>query len=341
MKENKINSENYEAFYLDYLEGNLQEDDVLDLFSFLNENPDLKVDNEWPLLESNAVSLDVDFKNLLKADVLSEAISLNNIEFFLVAQKENQLNAQQLALLDQFLQKHPAYRVDQKLYQLSTLQADTSLVYPEKSGLKQRATIVLWPYFSAVAAACAILLFWLLPNSTQNLEVNSVARGLDPSVKELPRHQWAKKEERTEQSDNSIDRNSPLPKEKRMQWVPNLELKNTTPTPENVAENEKINKKSDNPIKLKIIDEQKLENAVANVITPNKKETNEGEGITAMVPNYGLSLKEVAPPVTKKLSDIINTEVKVKKGENASGERKGVLIKLGNFEFYRNKKVKP
>ena len=38
----KINRNNYEAFFIDYLEGNLDEKMVDDFIEFLQQNPDLK-----------------------------------------------------------------------------------------------------------------------------------------------------------------------------------------------------------------------------------------------------------------------------------------------------------
>ena len=38
----KINRDNYEAFFMDYLDGNLDESVVNDFIEFLQKNPDLK-----------------------------------------------------------------------------------------------------------------------------------------------------------------------------------------------------------------------------------------------------------------------------------------------------------
>ena len=42
----QLNIHNYEAFYLDFLEGNLNEEETSQLFCFLDENPSLKIEVE-------------------------------------------------------------------------------------------------------------------------------------------------------------------------------------------------------------------------------------------------------------------------------------------------------
>ena len=185
MKGNKINSENYESFYLDYLEGNLGENDTIELFAFLNIHPEFQVDDELFTLESSVPTLGDDFKNLLKTDIYSQVISLNNVDLFLIAQKEGQLNSEQSATLASFLELHPELKKEQKLYAAATLKADQSIVYGNKGGLKQKGKIILWPYFSAAAAACAVLLLWVLPNNNSELDAVSAAQDLEYRIRQV------------------------------------------------------------------------------------------------------------------------------------------------------------
>lgn len=335
----KINTENYESFYLDYLEGNLGENDTIELFAFLSDHPEFQVEDELLVLENEDISLGQDFKNLLKSDLASQEISLNTIDFFLIAQKEGQLNDQQLGALDAFLIENPQFKKDQKMYALSTLNADTSIVYADKKNLKQRAAIVLWPYYSAMAAACAVLFFWFMPATPSGLSPDSVAKDLNPRVKVVPQTQVAEGTQVIEQNDFSAkfandteqDNNSPRKDKLKLEIPQNKKL--------NVANNDTPNHKNDKPVKLKHIDNKKLEN-ISIAIASNNKENNEVQAITAMNDNNSLAMKDVARPVTRKISDIIKSDVKMKKGTDAKGKREGVFLKVGNFEFYRNKKVK-
>jgi hypothetical protein len=334
---NKINSENYEAFYLDYLEGNLEQNDVLELFAFLNEHPEFRVDEELVMLTPDDNLLGDDFKNLLKTDMLSQDISLNNVDFFLLAQKEGQLTEVQNTNLAQFLELYPEFKLDQKLYALSSLEADQKIVYPAKGQLKQRAPIVLWPYYSALAAACAVLFFWLMPNPG-NVDADSVARDLKHKTRTIQRNFAVENVDEVNEDDEK-DQNQDVTRKK-------VDLRNTPEKSEllnkkeAIANNNEQIKPSERVIKIKTIDEQPLEKNLAEVLPTEKKKGTNEDVITAQTAGFGMSFKEVAPPVTRKLSEIIKTEVNLKKGEDAKGERKGVFFKVGNFEFYRNKRIK-
>ena len=62
----RISIFNYEAFYLDFLEGNLNEADTLMLTDFLEANPGLKVemDDEFTSFQEESIVLD-DFSKLM------------------------------------------------------------------------------------------------------------------------------------------------------------------------------------------------------------------------------------------------------------------------------------
>ena len=91
--------------------------------------------------------------------------------------------------------------------------------------------------------------------------------------------------------------------------------------------------------KLKFNDHQPSEK-IGIALLPEKENATQNNTTTAMNSGYALSMKDVAPPITRKLSEIIKTEVNLKKGQDAAGTREGVLFKFGKFEYYRNKKKK-
>lgn len=157
----KITRENYEMFYLDLLEGNISNEDKLLLNEFLAANPDLIEDEDLVFLESSDDQYS-DKSNLLQFDVITDEINLNNIEYFLIAEKEGLLNNKKQAELNLFISKNNELLNDKKYYQLSTLQSDSSVVYSEKKSLLQKEKVVLWPWISGVGVAASILLFMQL-----------------------------------------------------------------------------------------------------------------------------------------------------------------------------------
>lgn len=156
-----INSNNYEAFYLDFLEGNLNEEDTALLFVFLDKNPELKLDEtEFISLEDNSSSLDNLYKQSLKQVLVEEEnVTILNVNSFLIAQTEKQLSPAKEKQLEEFIASNPIYLKDQNLFQAAHLKANLEEVYSEKNALKKARKLTLWPFISfAIAASIALLI---------------------------------------------------------------------------------------------------------------------------------------------------------------------------------------
>lgn len=152
---------NYEAFYLDFLEGTLSEEDTALLKSFLEKNPDLLIDeedfteavySEKPMVYAK--------KGELKQPDLSDAITKENFTHFFISETEGLLNSDKRSELDQFCSVFPEYQRERKLYGLTHASPDLSITYSKKEGLK-RKNVNLWSYTSMAAAACTILFLYV------------------------------------------------------------------------------------------------------------------------------------------------------------------------------------
>jgi len=129
-----INKNNYEAYFLDYHEGNLSPQEVAELFLFLAEHPELKRELE-------------DFENVTLDDIqtpvfenkesLKKNITPDNREDYFIRAVEGNLNAAELMLLQTFLTENPEFLKEYKLFQKTKLQADPALVFENKQALKQ------------------------------------------------------------------------------------------------------------------------------------------------------------------------------------------------------------
>lgn len=129
-----INKNNYEAYFLDYHEGNLSPQEVADLFLFLEEHPELKKE----LDDFENVTLD-DFSAPVfeNKESLKKNITPDNREDYFIRAIEGNLDANEIILLQTFLTEHPEFLKEFKLFEKTKLQADTSLVFENKPELKQ------------------------------------------------------------------------------------------------------------------------------------------------------------------------------------------------------------
>ncbi len=151
----KITRDNYEIFFLDYLEGNLDHELIDDFIDFLIQNPDLKEE----LQTADAIKLEADILYFEKKESLyKEEYDLpekfNNVA---VAFAEGDISASGKAELDAYLSVHPSKQKELELFEKVKLKADINIVFRKKSRLyrpNQEKRILLW--IARVAAVIAI-----------------------------------------------------------------------------------------------------------------------------------------------------------------------------------------
>lgn len=129
-----INKNNYEAYFLDYHEGNLSPQEVADLFLFLEGHPELKKELE----EFENITLD-DFQAPIfeNKESLKKNITPDNRETYFIRAIENNLDANEWILLQTFLTENPEFLKEFTLFEKTKSQADPALVFENKQELKQ------------------------------------------------------------------------------------------------------------------------------------------------------------------------------------------------------------
>ena len=139
----KINRDNYEAYFLDYFEGQLSPEMVQEVLLFVEINPDLK--NIFSDFESVTIigEDDIVFENkagLKKNQVFATSqINDSNYEEFLIGETEGILDVKQLSALDEFISINPQFENDRRLFSLAHLTTENEIVFEAKESLKQKA----------------------------------------------------------------------------------------------------------------------------------------------------------------------------------------------------------
>lgn len=173
----QINRNNYEEFFIDYLDGNLSEEEIRSLEDFLFTHPELRAELEG--LET--VVLTPGNEKLtnpenLKYPDLSVPVTDSNFPFFCIAENEGDLNPEMQQELYRYLRANPGRQKERLQYSNLYLVPDTSVHYPEKLKLKKGLFIRYrreWVTGFSIAASIAILLVFFF---------TFVDRGLDPVV---------------------------------------------------------------------------------------------------------------------------------------------------------------
>lgn len=332
----RISIFNYEAFYLDFLEGNLNEADTLLLMNFLEMNPDLKVelDDELPLFAEENVVLDDFSKLMLKSNVEEAIITSENVDYFIIAESEGLLDEVKSSELSSFISGNVVLEKEKKLAGLVSFQPNAEIAYADKAGLKKkRRIVVLWPYAAAIAAASVVLFFWSVMNSDS------------PSIESS-----GSKMSASTNSGNKNTKISPVTATKRSvtdkNGIPTQNnAKNQVSSEENSVDNKesvekelRVNSMKSNPVgPIASINEQKLAPIGTRYSTPTSTNNHQKEEDVLALSPY-TAMHNPIEPITKFVSKQTNTEIEFQTTQKVEDERRGFHLKIGKFEISRNKR---
>jgi len=173
-----ITRHNYEAFFIDYIEGNLNFSRKKEFYSFLESNPDIKEElQSWEEVKINPEkNIEFPEKNTLKK-THSVFPKESPFEELCIAKTEGDLTIKEASLFDQYIKEEPEKAKLYNLYKKTKLTPDKSIVFPEKEKLKvQKSKLVKlanvnYQYILAFAASIALiigLIFNFSTNSSTN-----------------------------------------------------------------------------------------------------------------------------------------------------------------------------
>jgi len=134
-----INRANYEIWFIDWLDGNLDSHQVEQLNQFLNENPDLK-DEFNDLAPVNLVHSDNKFKNKESLKRSTADISDSQFEYLCVAFLENDLSSEQKAELTGMTEQDTGKKRSFELIQKTRI-SPVTITYKHKSLLIRRSPL--------------------------------------------------------------------------------------------------------------------------------------------------------------------------------------------------------
>lgn len=334
----RISIFNYEAFYLDFLEGNLSEEDTLLLMNFLEANPDLnlEIDEVLPEFNQDEIKLDEFSKLMLKSDFEDVEVDESNVNQFIVAETEGLLSQSKISELETFIGDNSNWNNERKLATAIILKPNLEIVYDDKASLKQRRRIiVLWPYASAIAAACIVFFFyWILTSSPEKLEViNHTKQKASTKIE-----QNSPKEEKPiefEKRDVLKTANNTSANSNREHKLKQTQVEKTHNKKESISDVDKMNSVSIGPIAT--INEQKLA-PIHNFDQQETIQPSDNEESVLALNSSNNEMHNPIEPLTKFVTKKTNTEVDFQTTKKTENERRGFYLKIGKFEVSRNKR---
>jgi len=165
-----INSNNYEEFFLLYVDNELEAAQRAEVEAFAAAHPGLQGELNALLQTklSSAEEISFEGKALLYKQEMPGLITADNYETFFLLYADNELPAAQRAAVERFIEEHPAKKQEWVLLQHTRLQADESIMCPDKESLynigKKPSRIIPFAWVRAAVAAAVIItggLLWM------------------------------------------------------------------------------------------------------------------------------------------------------------------------------------
>lgn len=152
-----ITRENYEPFFVDYIEGNLPENMIDQFLDFLNQNPDLK--DELHLFEEvNLPEEHIEFqeKEQLHKTTANET---QRIENTLISYMEGDMDAEENEAFESYLAAHPELQKEYNHFLNTRLAPDMKIKFAQRRKLYRKpATLVVLNWVARAAAV--LVLIW-------------------------------------------------------------------------------------------------------------------------------------------------------------------------------------
>lgn len=185
-----INRNNYEIWFLDFVEGQLSQDEKDILYEFLDQTPDLKSEfEEFEEIKLEEEVFKFDKKEELKQDISIEKIDgLSDFEVLTIKKLEDDISEKEERELESMLLFSNIRQRDFKVFENTKLNPNESFTFKNKKSLKRKTgtVIPLWAkYVSSIAAIVILILFVnnAIRTNFFNHEDRSIAQTTESEVK--------------------------------------------------------------------------------------------------------------------------------------------------------------
>ena len=333
-----IDKNNYEAYYLDFLEGRLNESHTILLMTFLDQFPELRIDNELVTLEQKSIFLDESYKQSLKQVLFEEElVTKSTINSFLIAQTENILSETKIREVELFIGHNPDYLIEQRLFQASHLKVNKEDVYTEKSSLKKTSVIPLRLIMTAFAVAAAVALFFLIGDFYTS--PNAIANNKQSATIKKPRQiavPETKERENKTRNDNGINTFPQSIKERFPSPVASKNITNSDHAQDQDFENENIVVTA---LSLLEINPREVDTVFTDPTLINPNNNLAAREVSENAQEYSTlgfnQMKNPITPITAQLSKLIKKDIDFRTAAPTLKHSGGFYFKIGTFVVSR------
>lgn len=358
----KIDKHNVEAYYLDYLEGNLNAEDTAQLLAFIDANPamaELFADTDdilaLELQPSNEQFGDLD--DLKTFPCGDDEICAANIDYWLIAKAENTLTEAEVQAVNAFVATHDLGKTEAAV-KSAYFKPNLNETFGSVAVLKKEGGTII-PLLLRMSNVAAIFIFiWLIwpSNSNKTRQYSArdysatnadkiIIKDIDTTLKDVISPitvQESLAGNTVEPNEVSLKKNASSSTKKKQPKKINLmtqKFANITANPKPALSNPPSVITEDFDLDVLFADLIADETAAPNIDPENPqivvKDDDVAMANTNLSPTY--QLKEQYRPVTKVLSNLTSLDMSYKKAPE-SAQVNQTVIQIGGFSFERKRK---
>lgn len=346
----RINKDNYEEYYLDYIEGNLSAQLSEEMEAFLLIHPELELEGH-DLPQLNISEKSEPSYGMLEQLKREEETGLSQWDYLLVAELEGQLKEEDKALFEQ-LNRNKSFVTDRSNYQKTKLHEGEKLVYKNKEELK-RNKVILLPLFRYAAAVAAILLLFFAINTNKDQQYKpkqfTQSKGVELESKPL-KFEKASIEEELETLPQPNQLNLPAEPlyadqdkkpEKKVVALEEIPVAETLAAVDEVqqedkkAQNRIINQEDAEAMPLDLEEELAENKREEDSVAKNKGAINDTETMT--VKEYAkmklLKNKSLSETISDELAEATDDKINFKSTKDQKGRFETFALNIGSFSI--------
>jgi hypothetical protein len=353
MKAKNIHRDNYEIFFIDFFDGNLSEELTKELYAFLEENPDLKLEFQAfkPISLTNE-TVEFSFKEDLKKNLSAPLpIIPSETTEWLIDELENNLSPKNRIALEKALQTNQELAKERALIQKTLLKADKSIVFPDKEKLKKEGrTIPLYMYWSAAASVVLVLFFYWFTWKPAEKEIIAVVPEIKTNAETAIKIDTANVFVKTETNTSEKLENSTVKTEKSSTKQPEIKeipvQKNLPKEPQpflaenSVVDSDSVNIQPIEEVYLAQVADDETEVLDIDLIVSEKIKNRELAKQKESQPIKNANKRSLIALGEKAINKLTKKETKLDTEYNKDGEIYAFYFKSGDIEISKKKGIK-
>lgn len=186
-----ITRHNYEEYFILYLDRELDAVTSREVEAFAAQHPDLQAELDHLLQTRLQPDTDISFdaKDSLLRSTATGEINAGNYEEWFSLYIDNELTPQQRLDVESWIADQPGFAAELQVLQLSRLQPDTSIVFPDKQSLYRTETRVRTLVWRRIAIAASLILAigtgtWMLVRDEADLQTDGSMAVSGPAIEQ-------------------------------------------------------------------------------------------------------------------------------------------------------------